>query len=831
MNINNLFKHLTYQFFAPGTLLRGNYEAFRDLLEHDRTANELVSEFEEIYYSSRRIDYNMLNKKYQALSQEVSQMMEALFKIAPASYLNLRDFYKKIDFYIRFAIAPPEISSDLPFAIIIDDLTEANSLLAGGKAANLGKVVNNADIKIPASFVITTNAFNYFIECGNLLPEINEILSELDIESKEELNNASTKLKDLLRGVEIPDAIRQAVGDSVKSIKDKYQIDMPFVAAVRSSASHEDSEFSFAGQYKSILGVTEEDICEAYREVLLSKYSPEAIYYRINAGLHDAETPMAVLVMEMAETAHAGVMYTSNPETGSDSTICIHVVSGCGDKLVDGSVTPDVIEVDKINTFLFIRDERESGISSFSINKLVYLGKEIESIFGCPMDIEWAVDKNGEPVILQARSLHLTYDISTGNNDVDHIEEGKELEKTLLCRGGVCASRGTGSGVVFIVQNEEDLDAVPDRSVVLSRSAPPSFTRIANRVSAVITEFGSSASHFASVSREASLPFIAGMKEAFNVLRNGQEVTVCAQETAVYEGISESVRKETIDPEKKGPFEKKMEYMLKFISALRLTDPDSPEFRPEGCRSLHDIIRFVHETGLKEMFFSTCKTSSKRQGAIRLESELPLQIFLLDVKDGVHAESRNSDAVSMQEIASVPMLAIWNGLTHKGISWSDFDHFDWKSFDAVVMAGGVATKKSAEFASYAVISKHYMNLNMRFGYHFTVVDTLCSIEPLSNYISLRFAGGGGDYQGRQLRLLFLTSILRENGFSVKYTGDLIDARIYQGDIDYLKDKLDLTGRLLGVTRVMDMTLKSEHDVRNYIELFMNGDYSFTAKCE
>jgi len=38
----NLFKYLTYQVFAPGTLLREKYEAYKSLLDYDRRAHELM---------------------------------------------------------------------------------------------------------------------------------------------------------------------------------------------------------------------------------------------------------------------------------------------------------------------------------------------------------------------------------------------------------------------------------------------------------------------------------------------------------------------------------------------------------------------------------------------------------------------------------------------------------------------------------------------------------------------------------------------------------------------------------------------------------------------
>jgi pyruvate,water dikinase len=50
-----------------------------------------------------------------------------------------------------------------------------------------------------------------------------------------------------------------------------------------------------------VLGVGQEQILAACQKVFADKYSAKAIYYPINAGLLDEDTPMAVLVLEMID--------------------------------------------------------------------------------------------------------------------------------------------------------------------------------------------------------------------------------------------------------------------------------------------------------------------------------------------------------------------------------------------------------------------------------------------------------------------------------------------------------------------------------------------------
>jgi len=120
--LKNLFKYWTYQVFSPGTVLREKYEAFKSLLAHDKCAHEVMAELEEIYYNRIRVDFQVIAKKYDRLAESVSGIIEDLSKMCPSRYLNLKDYFKKFDFYIRFMLAPPEYNFSPPFTVQLDEI-------------------------------------------------------------------------------------------------------------------------------------------------------------------------------------------------------------------------------------------------------------------------------------------------------------------------------------------------------------------------------------------------------------------------------------------------------------------------------------------------------------------------------------------------------------------------------------------------------------------------------------------------------------------------------------------------------------------------------------
>jgi pyruvate,water dikinase len=119
-----------------------------------------------------------------------------------------------------------------------------------------------------------------------------------------------------------------------------------------------------------------------------------------------------------------------------------------------------------------------------------------------------------------------------------------------------------------------------------------------------------------------------------------------------------------------------------------------------------------------------------------------------------------------------------------------------------------------------------MNLNLRFGYHFVIVDAL--LAEAEQTILFRFSGGGADLDQRMLRARFLSRILRRLAFDVTLKSDLIDGQYKGTDPGETLDRLDMLGRLLGATRLMDMYLKDAGQIDGFVEDFLGGRYHFAS---
>ncbi len=842
MLLNTLFKHWSYRLFAPGAMLRQTYDAFKTLLEADGRSHDLMAEFELLFHEGRREDFSRIRRRFEEFSAAVRDMIDSLEQMKPADAATLRDYYKKFDFYARFLLAPPEQFALAPFVVELDQIPEADQV--GNKARNLAVLRNELSAPVPAGFAVTTSAFFKLIEHNRLRAPIDELLARIDIEDVQQVTKLSRELQNLIRAAEIPPQVEEEIMAAYGRLEQSCGSGVR--TAVRSSAVSEDGVHSFAGQYTSVLGADRKTLLKSYLEVAASKYSPEALFYRITVGLADEETPIGVLVIAMVDARASGVVYTLDPtgQKGEDLLV-VHSIHGLGELLVSGAANADSFYFSRRDLQLV---ERKKGrqqrklvldqgrpveqdldaeeVAAFSLaqdqaRELARWAELIEKRYGTPQDIEWAMDDEGTLFLLQARPLHRQMEEQARG-------ESRAVQAEILLQGGKKAAGGGAAGPVFLAR-DRDLREMAEGSVLVTSGTPPSLVRVMDKLAAVVADRGSPAGHFATVCREFGVPLLVNTQKATAVLRHGQEVTVDADCAVVYQGRVEELLSACRTGQGRDlPYFRKLRAILDFITPLNLVDAGADDFVPSSCRSFHDIIRYTHEQAVQAMFAMGDKVSGRSGRCRKLATDLPLEVYLLDVGGGLCEEVGTRDSVSTREICSVPFLALWKGLTHPGVDWEAHSHFDWKSFDDIALAGGVATTKSGDFASYAIISRDYLNLNMRFGYHFTLVDALCGDDARANYCQLRFAGGGGDYTGKSLRIEFLTAILTRLGLEVSVRADLLDARLADIDAPALCEVLDQLGRLLGASKLMDMVLREGIRVEDYVEQFFKGIYNFAG---
>ncbi|MDD2466472.1 MAG: PEP/pyruvate-binding domain-containing protein [Desulfobulbus sp.] len=835
MQVGALFKHWSLRLLAPDLVLQNTYDNFKTLLACDGRCHALMAEFEALYHNGQREDFARTRIRHRRLTEAVVGMVSALEQMSPRAAHGLRDYVNKYDFYIHLQLAPPERFLIPPFVVDHTSLVEAG--LVGNKSHRLVELQIGAQVPAPKGFTITSTTFDLLLAHNQVRPAIDLLLAAIDFSDFQGLEHISQALATMVSHLEIPSQVEQEIYAAYDALTGEEGT--PARVAVRSSAQQEDGSHSFAGQYHSVLGVGRQQLLSAYLEVLASKYTSEALLYRIHAGLSDEEASMAVLVLSMVEAVAAGVVYTRDPMGGSVPSLLVQSIHGLGLPLVSGEVVPEVFTFppEGLQPSAYCQGQQadqlvlQSGkvvrvpcvadkptLTREQVNELAVISRRIESFYdGTPQDIEWALDSAGRIVILQARPLETD---SPADRATKESAKGSCIQSPPILCGAIPASTGVASGRVHHADTLPQ-DGGQEKVILVTRHIAPSLVRHIHQLSAVVCEQGAVTGHFATVCREFGVVLLVSAQGALQCLQPGMEVTVDGYQGIVYEGfISEWLQGDTGHKQKKSDgYGQRIRKILDYITPLHLVNPQESNFRPQSCRSLHDIIRYAHEMAVQSMFGLGEMTGGASSRSRKLATDLPLDIYLLDV-GGAFADS-GKKSISPQRLHAKPFLALWQGLSHPEIDWQSHLHFDWQGFGDMALSGGIAEGDARQFGSYAVISPDYLNLNMRFGFHFTLIDCLCGTESRANHCHLRFAGGGGNSKGRAVRILLLQNILGRLGFEVQVLGDLLDARLSGWPMADLLPLLTEVGRLLGMTKLLDMVL-SEEDVDQRVEQFFNS---------
>ncbi len=792
--------HALYWLFVPGALIRRKYEAFRRLLELDKESLQLIAELEEIKYGRLSIDLTGLSSLIQTLTKKIYSEIEALNRLCPRGQTKLYRVHKHIESHLRKVLRQVLPGSQPPYCQALTISGEES--LIGGKAFTLTRLPKSCQVLVPNGFVITTRAFAAFFEHNRLRPKIDNLLDKVDIKDSPGLDQVSFRIQDLIFKAEIPAGVIKEVGNALS----RYCQPNTYLA-FRSSAVGEDQVFTFAGQYRSVLNILAQDWQQAYKQVIASKYSPEAICYRLEKGLSDQATLMAVMVMEMVQSRISGILYTRiHPQR---PLMDIFMVKGPGQSLVQGQDFDARITIDP-KAHVVSHAEGPDLLSEQSLWRLAQTGQELEDYLKGPQEIEWTIGPSKELSLLQSRPLRMTGKPSRLSDLADH--------KPIL--QGQWVSSGRAVGRTWILTDPKEAASVPDGVILVVPSLPPELSMILDRVAGIAAEYGSPACHLASLAREAGLPVICQVKEALEI-KGDQLISLDADQGSIYEGavFQDTVQKPiqeqktVLNPQVKDILEK----ALPLITPLSLSEGKSVPMSLEAINSLHDLVRYIHESGVQAMFSLVGRRGLNKYGVKRLVSDIPLVMFVLDVEDGLSKEAGTEKEVGPDQFVSKPMSAFWKGLSHPCVSWDPNTlHYDWQAY-ARSGIDFVNIENSTLFSSYAVLARNYCHALIKFGYHYVVVDGLIDRSAEANYLKMRFKGGGGLEEQRFFRLKVLDGLLRDFDFQTKITGDFIDASFDRYEAGPTEMRTEFLGIILGKTVLLDFHLRDLSDVQKCIK--------------
>ncbi len=480
-----------------------------------------------------------------------------------------------------------------PYILWFDEITLSDIPLVGGKNASLGemrKELKQLGVNIPNGFAITVHAYHDFIDKGtvqewqylmkkpNVRENIQDILSDLDVENMEDLSEKGSRIRRLIYSLEFPREIIEEIVKAYRRLCKEYGEDTD--VAVRSSATAEDlPTASFAGQQETYLNIRGEyALIQACKRCFASLFTNRAISYRAHKGFDHFRVALSIGVQKMvrSDKACSGVMFTLDTESGFPDVVYITGSYGLGENIVQGVINPDEFYVFKpclkgrykpiiqktlgskeIKMVYAIEGEGSTKniptsaservnfiLSDEEIIRLAQWGVLIEEHYTkkygrySPMDIEWAKDGiTQELFILQARPE--TVKSQTKRNVLETYtlkQRGRPLVK------GRSVGEKIGAGPINVISSVREIDRFKKGEILVTQMTDPDWEPIMKIAAGIVTDRGGRTCHAAIISRELGVPCIVGTGNGSEILKGYSSATVCCAEGetgVVYEGILE----------------------------------------------------------------------------------------------------------------------------------------------------------------------------------------------------------------------------------------------------------------------------------------------------
>jgi pyruvate, water dikinase len=445
----------------------------------------------------------------------------------------------------------------MAYVVDLADVSDSDLAMVGGKASKLGELVRQG-LPIPPGIVLTTEAYQAFVEATPLRQEIPAALASIDPSRPETVDAASQRIRTGFESAPFPAPLRHAITEAYEAYVRRHAVRF---SAVRSSATAEDLEgASFAGLQDTYLNVAGIDhVLTAVRKCWGSLFTPRVLVYRQKKGFDHSVVRLAVLLQKMVDATVSGILFTRDPNTGENHMI-VEAGFGLGEAIVGGEVTPDHYVIDGATQKIVHKqiseqrvrivraegggnrreevpaaDRKVQKLSDHRLQRLVSLARLIESHYRRPMDVEWCGDADSL-YIVQARPVTTIPTSTIPGAKEEPPTGGAKADEGPLLRG-FGAAPGIAVGVARILKGSAEMDLLKPGEILVTTMTTPDMVPAMSQAAAIVTDEGGMTCHAAIVSRELGVPCVVGTREATTLISNGMEVTVDGKTGVVYKGI------------------------------------------------------------------------------------------------------------------------------------------------------------------------------------------------------------------------------------------------------------------------------------------------------
>jgi len=775
------------------------FNNFRRILDHNNAALELMAAMERALGGEYIFDRTFIEDSVRILSSCVHHVAYNLNALTGNTHVALYDRFQEIRAKLDQILAGDPITDPAPAAVRLADIGWEMEPLVGLQAVCLAELRRRPGASVADGFVVTTTGSRVLL--GSMPAE-------------------DVALQTGLRQTDVHEAIRKATNALAPA-----DAGQPLTVAVL--ALGETDEVPVPEQE----GVPTREVLQTVSRVLA-----EAAVQVAGRGLPG--TPLVVLVQEAVAAVLDGTVHTREvtgqrpdllrvtarlPQMPESEDLYLLRRAHPFDILTSQVVArpfdfqlPDGKQPHHVVSNGLLRGS--ALLTPAAVQMLAEMALTLERMLGAPCVMHWGLRPDGTCMVRRV----LTLNGLAGEEPAPDLAEALQ-QAAVRCRGGQTVQSGVAAGRVVHVAEDLSPEKFPAGAIAVARTASPRLGPLLLRAGAILTQIGTAAGHLATVARELRVPAVFGIPDLIRRVPPDMNVTVDAGETVVYEGILAPLLRygaARADLYPTDPEYRLLRRLLRFIQPLRLVDPEASDFSPHGCRTYHDIIHFCHERAVNELaHLHRRHPGSSGLHTRRLRIDAPIQISVLDIGGGIAADA--GAAPGMSDIRSEPLVAFLEGLRRPealGNAPAALRLRDILSGMPRTLAV-LNAPPDAMRGNLAIAGRDYLNLSLRLGYHFSVVDAYLGPDPPRSHIYFRFVGGLAEAELRARRAHFIRDVLASLDFNVSQKGDLVVGRLKLVAPESLRSALIALGALTTFTRQLDTAMRTDSHQRELFRVF------------
>lgn len=307
---------------------------------------------------------------------------------------------------------------DINMAILsLENINESNKHLVGKRAYELGRISKIA--KIPQSFVITNEVFDYIIDKSGIKNKVLNFRRILKPYEDEKIQNIANEIQKLTIKVSVPDEVKEAIKeayqsfgiDEEKSLKDIFAEESESIVDIKTSPIYPkegNNEITHIHGIKKVL--------EAMLFCFASHFTAQPFKNRLENNLSDKG--LGVIIQKSLDPQISGVVYASG--SGPDKKIIIKAVYGLQSTSTENFYDAYTIDYDTLQITDISNHKQPFQLNkSFTTHELIRTNIDTEKA-----DFSKLTDNQ---IGVMAEHFKEVLDLFNGNRAIEFMIENNKL--------------------------------------------------------------------------------------------------------------------------------------------------------------------------------------------------------------------------------------------------------------------------------------------------------------------------------------------------------------------------------------------------------------------